>query len=90
MPRSPARTVRRSVALPRQLVEDALNAAPRDLRHNLNRLVAVSLQEFVARRKQAAFELAVARMASDPAIRSESAAISQEFSTAGLDGLTHD
>jgi hypothetical protein len=83
-------TVRRSVALPGELVEEAKRVAPRELRDNLNRLVVVSLREFVARRKAAAFEDAVARMAADPAIRSECARIESEFKHAALDGLSSD
>ena len=56
-----SRTVRRSVALPRQLVEAASAAAPPELRQNLNRLVTVALQEFAARRKARAFEEAMAQ-----------------------------
>jgi len=51
MRRSAVSGVRRSVALPRELIEEATNLAPRELRDNLNRLVVVSLEEFVARRK---------------------------------------
>ena len=79
--------VRRSVALPRELVEELARVAPRELRDNLNRLVIVSLEEFVARRKASAFEDAMARMAGDPAIRSECSKIDSEFGPASLDGL---
>jgi len=34
------------VALPRQLIQDAVEAAPAELRGNLNRLVLTSLREF--------------------------------------------
>lgn len=81
------RTVRRSVALPRQLVEEASALAPPHLRQNLNRLVTVALQEFAARQKALEFEQAMAEMARDPAIRSECAAISEAFRTADADGL---
>jgi len=82
--------VRRSVALPAELVEEAARVAPRELRSNLNRLVVVSLQEFVARRKASAFEDAMAQMAADPAIRSECRHIESEFASAELDGLRDD
>ena len=85
----PAR-VRRSVALPRELVEEATRVAPRELHDNLNRLVVVSLEEFVARRKAAAFEEAMARMAGDAAIRKECAQIGAEFEPAAFDGLPDD
>lgn len=82
--------VRRSVALPRLLVEEVTAVAPPGLRGNLNRLVTVALKEFIARRKAHAFRQAMADMASDPAIRAESAAITREFASAEGDGLRHD
>ncbi len=83
-------TVRRSVALPRQLVAQASAAAPPELRRNLNRLVTVALREYTAQRREGAFEQAMARMAADPAIRGESAAISRAFAVAEGDGLKDD
>jgi len=85
-----AHTIRRSVALPHGLVEEVRSVAPEELRGNLNRLVVVSLQEFVSRRRAEAFDAAMARMASDPAIRSECCAIAGEFAPADMDGLRHD
>ena len=90
MPTHKPATVRRSVALPSQLVNEVLLLAPPELRDNLNRLVIVSLQEFAARHRAQAFDDAMARMASDPAIRAECAAISGDFASADLDGLRHD
>lgn len=87
MKASAAKTVRRSVALPRRLVDEASASAPPALRTNLNRLVTVALQEYAGRRKARAFEEAVARMAADPAIQAECAAIGREFSSAERDGL---
>ncbi len=84
------KTVRRSVALPRQLVEEVTTVAPPELRENLNRLVTVALQEFAAKKRERAFEEAMARMAADPAIQAECAAISKEFGTAERDGLKDD
>ncbi len=85
-----AKTVRRSVALPRELVEEAVAAAPPELRHNLNRLVATALREFAARQTKRATEQAIARMAADPAIQAECALISNEFAATEADGLRHD
>ena len=90
MPSKTAHTVRRSVALPRQLVDEVLSLAPPDAAGNLNRLVAESLREFVARRKALALEAAMARMAADPAIQAECAAIASEFASTETDGLRHD
>lgn len=82
-----SRTVRRSVALSRQLIDDVSTVAPPELRQNLNRLVTVALQEFAARRRACAFDDAMARMARDPAVRAECALISREFTAAEADGL---
>lgn len=82
--------VRWSVALSRQLIEEASAVAPPGLRQNLNRLVTVALQEFAAQRKECAFEEAMARMAADPAIRKECAVISKAFAIADGDGLKGD
>lgn len=83
-------TVRRSVALPRQLIQDAAEVAPAELRGNLNRLVVTSLREYAERRRAQAFEEAVARMADDPTIRKECARIAREFAGADADGLGDD
>ena len=80
-------TVRRSVALPRALVEAAAAKAPPELRDNMNRLVRVALEEFVARRVEREFEQTMIRMAADPALRAASTAISDEFVDAEEDGL---
>jgi hypothetical protein len=84
------KTIRRSVALSRQLVEEVSALAPQDLRQNFNRLVTVALQEFAARQTARTFEDAMAQMAADPAIRAECAAIAQDFSIAEADGLKDD
>ena len=51
-----------------------------------NELIA-SLREFIARQRAQAFEDAMARMAADPDIRAECAAISTDFDPAALDAL---
>lgn len=85
-----ARTVRRSVALPRRLVEEVIAGAPPRLRQNLNRLVTVALEEFAQRQRTRSFEESMAKMGADPAIQAECAAISAEFSPAESDGLKSD
>jgi hypothetical protein len=82
--------VRRTVSLQRKLVEEVRRLAPHELRDNLNRLVVVSLEEFVPHRRAAAFEMAMVRMARDPAIRQESGEIGGEFESAAFDGLRDD
>jgi hypothetical protein len=89
-PKPSPKTVRRSVALPRQLVEEAAAAAPGELRQNLNRLVTVALQEFAAHRKARTFEEAMAQMGADPAIRAECTVISRDFAIGEADGLKDD
>jgi hypothetical protein len=84
------KTIRRSVALPRQLINEASAVAPPELRQNLNRLVTVALQEFAARRRERAFEQAIAQMAADPAIQAECAAITKDFSITEADGIKRD
>lgn len=85
-----SKTVRRSIAVSRQLVEEVSALAPPELQHNLNRLVTVALQEFAAQQKARAFQEAMAHMAADPAIRAECAAISRDFAATEADGLKDD
>ena len=81
------RVVRRSVALPSKLVDEVLACAPPEIGRNLNRLVALSLRDFVTRQKAMAFEAAMAVMAADPELRSASNQISDEFAPAEMDGI---
>lgn len=83
------RAVRRSVALPQRLVEEVIRVAPADIQRNLNRIVTVALEEFVARRKAREFEEAMAAMAADPTIRRECEAIARDFAKVEADGLPH-
>ncbi len=71
---------RKSVTLSRPLIEEVRAVAPPGLHENLNRLVSYALREFAAARKAHAFEEAVSRMAADPAIQAECAAMSRDFS----------
>ena len=79
--------VRRSVALPRRVVDEAERMAPPNLRRNLNRMVTEALREFAARRAGQEFERAMSEMAADPGIRQENAKISGEFRKTETDGL---
>jgi len=87
MPKQKTRMVRRRVAVPRQLVEDALSAAPPELKGNFNRLVLISLHDFVARRRAEDFRRSMAEMAIDPAVGSVCASMAAEFVPTELDGL---
>ena len=90
-PRGPAsavsRIVRRSFALPRHIVADAIAVAPADLQTNLNRLVTTALEAYTAARKQQAFEAAMAAMAADPAVSRVSGDLLAAFRRTEADGL---
>ena len=90
MKRSPPTTLRRSVALPSALLGELNSVAPPELRTNLNRLVIVSLQEYIARRRRQEFRDAVAAMAEDPQVQAECAAIARDFAATEMDGLRDD
>ena len=81
------KTVRRSVALPRRLVEEVICLAPADAGRNWNRLVITALEEYAARQKRVKLEQAMAAMAEDPAIRSEMRSIDKLFCKMEPDGL---
>ncbi len=84
---SSATTIRRSVALPRGLVEEVSALAPKELRKNFNRLVITALDEFAKEQRARRFREEVAAMAKDPQVRSDCAAISKTFAAANRDGL---
>ena len=88
--RPPATTLRRSVALPTALIGELDSVAPPELRANFNRLVILSLREYVARRRRQEFDSAVAAMAEDPQVQAECAAITRDFAAAEMDGLGND
>lgn len=85
-----SRIVRRSFALPRQIVAAATAVAPAELQGNLNRLVTTALQEYTETRKRQTFESAMAAMAADPAIHQVSAELMTAFRTTEADGLPND
>ena len=58
-----SKTVRRSIALPSDLVEEVRSVAPPELRDNFNRLVTIALHDFAKRRKRESLEKAMAEMA---------------------------
>jgi metal-responsive CopG/Arc/MetJ family transcriptional regulator len=88
--KSKDKIIRRSVAIPSQLLEEIHDITEPALRTNFNRLVVTALREYSARKKEEAFKNQMAQMAADPGIRSEMEQISVEFSIADRDGLTHD
>ncbi len=78
------------MSLPVGLVEEVSSLAPDPRSRNFNRLVITALEEYAKRRKAAQFEESMARMAADPAIRDECAAIAKGFAGADADGLNDD
>jgi hypothetical protein len=83
-------TVRRSVAVPRQLIDEIHRVAPPELEGNFNRLVITALRDYSAKRKKESFEKEMAQMAADPGIRCALTDISAEFTRAEFDGLSDD
>jgi len=80
-------TIRRSIALPNELVEELRSIAPPELRNNFNRLVTFILIDFTRRQKKYQFETAMAEMANDPAIQEVCSVLSEEFAETENDGL---
>jgi len=80
-------TIRRSIALPHELVEELRTLAPPELRDNFNRLVTFILIDFTKRQKKYQFETAMAEMAKDPGIREVCSVLSEEFIETENDGL---
>ena len=83
-------TLRRSFALPKRVVEAAVEAAPPELKSNLNRLMTVALEKYVEWQEQVAFSKAMEEMASDSDIRKLNKAIEKEFNYAINDGLAEE
>ena len=82
-----SQTVRRSVALPRRLVEEVSTLIAPDQVKNWNRLVILALEEYAERHRRARFEEAIAAMAADSSIRGETKRIRKEFRKTERDGL---
>ena len=80
-------TVRKSVALPKGLMEEVNAVAPKELRENFNRLVITALDEFARTRRARRFRAEVARMAQDPQVVADSAATYRALAGADGDGL---
>ena len=83
-----AKTVRRSVALPRRLLEDVSRLAAPGAAQNWNRLMVTALEQYAEREKRARLEAAMEAMAADPAIRAEMKSVGRLFHTTERDGLS--
>jgi hypothetical protein len=66
----------------RQLLSEHDHMKPKTLRKAANKTIS-------AKRRGRAFERAIARMAADPVMRAECAAITKDFRFAEADGLRH-
>jgi hypothetical protein len=82
--------VRRSIALPRELVDEAKSVAPSEIGDNFNRLVIIALENFTAQRKKRTFEETMNQMGSDPEILAECRIINKKFLKTEKDGLNGD
>jgi UDP-glucose 6-dehydrogenase len=82
------KTIRRSFALSRKLIDEALMVSAGTEKVNLNKLVTIALQEYINSKKRREFEKSMALMGSDPEILRECAAIADEFAQAENDGLS--
>lgn len=80
-------TVRRSIAIPRKLMDEAMQVAPIGLKENWNSLVKEALRDYVLHRKAEEFEKAMEAMARDPGITAASSDIEVEFTQTEMDGL---
>lgn len=86
----PVPMIRRSIALPRTLVDEVTSVAPPPLRGNFNRLVSTALRDFIQAQRAGAFERSMQEMAADPEIQAECRAIARDFAHTELDGLPDD
>jgi len=83
------KTIRRSVALPESLANEAMAVAPAEPNRNFNRVVVLALKEFIASRKQKAFAESMERMAADPDVISECSVTHEGLMHTETDGLSH-
>lgn len=79
--------VRRSVALPRTVVQEATAVAPPELSGNFNRLVGTALQLFVDVLRERRIDEEMIAMGKDPHILAECRRINTEFAQTDTDGL---
>ena len=84
---SPQNSIRRSVFLPSDLVAEAVESAPDELKGNFNRLVRTALEEYIKSQKARSFAEEMKAMAADPDIQREVTAIDREFAQTEMDGL---
>lgn len=79
--------IRRSVALPKVLVEEAASVAPPELRGNWNRLVRTALELYVDGLRERRIDQEMIEMGKDPHILAECRRINDEFAQTDADGI---
>ena len=84
----PASSVlRRSVALPRRLIEEAASLAPPELRDNWNRLVRTALELYVDEQRERLIDEQITEMGKDPHVLADCRRINTQFAPTDADGL---
>lgn len=79
--------VRRSVVLPKTLVQEAVAVAPPGLRGNWNRLVRTALEQYVDELRERRIDEQITEMGKDPHVLADCRRINKEFSQTDADGL---
>jgi hypothetical protein len=86
-PASKIPVIRRSFALPGQLVKQAQAYLPVAQRSNLNGLVKQALEDFIRQRRYEEFRRSVQALAGDPKAVAELKRMSEDFAATEEDGL---
>ncbi len=91
-PRRPRRegVIRRSFALPAELIEQVSEAVPPEYGVNPNAAVRHALEDYLERRKREDFRRKMEEMAADPQIQAINAELNEAFKHTLLDGLPDD
>lgn len=80
-------TLRRSVSIPQDLLEELFAVVTAAERENFNRLILTAVREFVATRRARTLTASIAEMVADPDIQRECKAIEREFAAVEADGF---
>ena len=79
--------VRRSVALPKTLVQEAVAASPPELRGNWNRLMRTALERYVDELRERHIDEQILEMGKDPHVLADCRRMNAEFAQTDADGL---
>lgn len=86
-PKPVSSVVRRSVVLPRTLVDEALSEAPAELRGNWNRLMRTALEHYRDQLRERRIDREMIEMGKDPEMLAECRRINTEFAGTDTDGV---